>query len=262
MKLKNNRKSACFFPYAGASKRGVNLGPGALSPDLPVARLLRPQVQRDLKSGIIEAYLTPADHAALRGMASQDILDLVEVGDIPAPKPVKTTPAAAAPTPAPKEDKGPDKVVEKKPEPKPAIDVIRAEILNGLTTAADAAQYMNTLIKGNNPQVAKIAEEMLKEAAVKDIVDKSLEVEEPVEEDVEEAVEEPAAEDTPDEVSEDPTDEEETEEDVPVETYRKKPYHRKEVVLSECVKRGLDVEPGMSITKLREALMADDANKA
>ena len=63
MKIRNELTNVCFFPYAGTSVRGRDLGPGAFSDALPTARMENRHLRRDWESGYISLYLNETESA-------------------------------------------------------------------------------------------------------------------------------------------------------------------------------------------------------
>ena len=110
MKVINKRPNKIFFPYAGRGRRGVDLGPGEASPEMPPSRMDHPQLQADLNSGKVELQLSPRDKVVLRGNMPDQFIDSA-IEEVPA------APVAVEPPPPPEPvstEPEPIKVVEKK----------------------------------------------------------------------------------------------------------------------------------------------------
>ncbi len=295
MKIVNKRKSACFFPYAGSSKRGVQLHAGATSPDIPWGKLMSPAMQRDLKLGRISVLLTPTDRAALRGAIPDEIFAMTGTGDpetTPVPAPA---PAPAAPE---KDSDEPDLVVTAEGATTPGADDVPTEDpLAGASLAGGSEDGSSEEGDGGAGEAGEgNADEPVDDAGDSagsgdgadpvdgDDVPVDTETGKGTEEVTDEVTETPENEgDTADGTSDsedsgegsggEPADasgneggegsseggDGEAAETPVAETYTKGKWRKKAALLSEAVKRGLEVDPSTKPQVIRAALVADDA---
>jgi hypothetical protein len=240
MRIINKTSNPRFFPYAGRSRRGVNLDPDCCSPDLGMEKLAHPQLKRDLKHGRIQLVLEDAERAALQGSADESVLESsVAASEVPAEK--KPTPKAKAPKPPAVEDNdGPAIVVESEEPASPG------SVNTGIAINAIYEELHETLsLLTPEGQQEKLAElDSTAGPAVRDLLPSLREafpapkpdvVEEPDEGPDEEPAEDPAL--------------------------KYKNWTRKRMV-AELADRELDISPTADLNDMRAALGAHDAASA
>ena len=147
MKIINEKKTACFFPYAGRSKRGVDLQPQQESPPIPIDRIKDSRLMRDLENGRVSLVLTTQDKVVLRGLIPDEMLEssnedeVVVVVKAPEQAPEQ---APEPPTPPKPEEPTPDFVAVRRQPSNIKVDPIKEEIAETIAITTDAGQEQLT----------------------------------------------------------------------------------------------------------------------
>lgn len=129
MRIKNNLGYICYFPYAGTSERGIDLGVGKASQEISAAKLNNNVVIKDINRGIIEVFVWPEEKAVLniKGLntvaaTDKDMAGMLKV--LPSTASAVSKPAVKTPAPAQaaKEVKRPEPSMPKPIEIKTGYD--------------------------------------------------------------------------------------------------------------------------------------------
>lgn len=272
MRIYNKLGHTCYFPYAGSGRRGVNLKTQEQSPDLPIERVNHPSLRNDLKRGRIGVMLSPADKASLRSIVDAETMALLEGAKKPEKPEAPTEPLgkqmdARPPKQDDKKDEA-DKTYEAGAE-KETVDPVKEELAakTEMMSEEGKKEELDKLAESDQPSVAKAAEELKEEGGEDDqsgdedtgAADSDSATE--ASDETEPAADEDAGDSGSDAADESaPAGESGGDDD----TAKQKTYKgiAKAKLLSLCLERELDANPGMKVKEMRDLLVADDQKKA
>lgn len=234
MRIYNKMKSPAFFRYAGRGARGVDLKPREESPELPMQRLLDTGVQKDLRLGNIGVLLTQEETDLLKVSLPAELLTRCDVTGKTETAPTTTafTPPPIVTTPEPEAAKTvAAPIVFEPPAPKPTVDPLKEEIARTVTATAPAQQQARLDQFKANPTTAKAADQVQQQIKTNppDGWMSTDDGEDP-----------PAAPGQP---------------QLDTSKYR---GIQKYALFSECVRRGLNVNPALKARELRKLLAEND----
>jgi hypothetical protein len=254
MRVFNKLGHTCYFPYAGISRRGVNLKSQEQSPDLPVERVNHPGLRSDLKRGRIGVMLSPTDKSALRSMVDSELMAMLEgskkpeKASVPETLPGRQMDARPPQSAEPITEKA-DASYEAVAAPR-KVDAVKEELVakTAMMTEEGKKETLDKLAESSQPSLANAAAELKSEssedAQSRDNDDTA----------GDDSSGEPAADVEPSGEGTDQT----VAEHSGVKTYR---GIAKPKLLSEALSRNLSATPDMKVKELRELFIADDLKK-